>query len=120
MTNLFEGTFIDPFNLDGSPPYIVIFDTGMVATTAVEGSLTGALQKGAEIASKFVKERDETTSSSKSFYDPIQKSNLKTMLEMNKSVKIRARNIFEWGGNLALTLSYEYIKEGTFAESSFI
>ena len=98
MTYLFEGTFIDLFNLDEPPPHLVNFATGMVAMTAVEGSLTGALQKGAEMASKFVKERlvkegNETTSSSKSYYDPIQKSNVKSMVEMNKSVKIRARNI---------------------------
>ena len=51
----------------------------MVATTAVETSLTGDLQKDADMTSKFVKERlvkerDVTTSSYKSFYDPIPKT----------------------------------------------
>ena len=46
MDNIFESTFIDPFNLDEPQPHLVNFATGMVAMTAVEGSLTGALQKG--------------------------------------------------------------------------
>ena len=53
LTNLFEDPFIDPFNLDEPPPHLVNIATGMVATTAVEGSLTGALQKGAEMESKI-------------------------------------------------------------------
>ena len=44
MTNLFEGTFIDPFSLSEPPPHLVNFATGMVASTAVEDSLTGLLR----------------------------------------------------------------------------
>ena len=68
----------------------------MVATTAVKNSLAGALDRGAQMASNFVNEqlvseRDENTG--KSFYDPLQRSNVRTMSEMNKSVKVRAKNI---------------------------
>ena len=57
---------------------------------------------------RLVTEKDEAKS--KKFYDPLPKSNVKTMSEMNKTVK----------RNLPLTVGSELNKASTLAESSII
>lgn len=96
MANMFEGTFRDPFSLTEPPVHLIKFATGCVAPPAVEDSLLGALAKGSTMLSKFVQERlapEEGGTPRKSFFDPLPRSNVKTMSELNKTVKVHNKNI---------------------------
>ena len=99
-THLFEGTFIDPFDLNDPPPNLTNIATGMVAKSAVEDSLTQTLDKGDQMATNFVNEQllsdDSENLPKKSFFDPLPRSNIKTMSEMNKALKVRAISRLEY------------------------
>ena len=97
MKDMFEGTFVGPFNLVEPPNYLINFATGCVASQEVEDSLTGALDKGSLMASQFVSERliphKDGDRPSKSFYDSLPRSNVKTMADMKKAVRVHAKNV---------------------------
>lgn len=94
---MFEGSFLDPFDLAESPPNLVHIATGAIVPKAIAESLGGALQKGASQAKSFVKERlvkeEDQEKPNKSLYDALPRSNVKTMTDMKKSVKVKAKNV---------------------------
>ena len=57
MNNMFDGSFMDPFDLSSSPEHLVDFSTGIVAASQVEESMIGALDTGLSMSIKFVSER---------------------------------------------------------------
>lgn len=76
---------------------------GVVATDMVQNSLCGALEKGEAMAHAIVSEH-LTASNPKSFFYPIQCSNVKTMAELCKKMKIRANNFSMDGEAMYLRL----------------
>jgi hypothetical protein len=88
MKIMFDETYMDPFSLDDPPPQLVNFASGVIATTAVQESITEALEKGDAMAEKFVSERlvpaAENGSPAKSFYEPLPRSGVRTMTELTK------------------------------------
>ena len=44
LVKMFEGTFIDPFNIEESPPHLLNIATGAVVPNAIADSLGGAVQ----------------------------------------------------------------------------
>ena len=97
MQALFSTSYMDPFDLTNPKANLINFATGVVATAEVEASLCGALDKGADMAEKFVSERfivpDGKAATKKSFYDTLPRSNVKTMSEMHKPVRVNNRNV---------------------------
>ena len=96
MTHMFEGTFRDPFSLFEPPAHLINFANGCIAPPSVEDSLIGALDKGSTMALNFVQDRlipEQGGKPRKSLYDPIPRSNVKTMSDMNKSVKVHNKNV---------------------------
>ena len=93
MENMFEGTFVDPFDLTEPPANLVNIATGAVASEEVEQSMLHCLDKGLTKAKTFVEERfvipEGEMQTKKSFYDPLPRSNLHTFSELNKSVKVK-------------------------------
>ena len=62
----------------------------------MQESLIQALDKGGILASKFVSERlvhTEGEAPQKSFYVTLPRSNVKTMSDMNKTVKVRSKTL---------------------------
>ena len=91
MKRMFEETYLDPFDIQSSPEHLVNFATGVIANREVEDSLLGALDKGEDLMQKFVRERlipGEDGTTTKSFYDPLARSGIKTMASMLKPVKV--------------------------------
>lgn len=96
MTGIFEKTFIDPFQLQNSPDQLVNFVTGVHAPLDVAERLVNGLTKGTEMLRKFVEDRivikEGKIKPDKSYYDPMPKSNIKTMsqaklkLQRNRSM----------------------------------
>ena len=54
---MFQTSYIDPFNIESTPPNLINFASGVVATPKIEASMIGALDKGMAMAEKFVEER---------------------------------------------------------------
>ena len=89
---MFTGPFIGPFDISEASPKLINIATGAIASDDVQESLCHALDKRAQMADKFVSER-LAPDSPKSFYDPLARSNIKTMTDMRKKVKIRSKHI---------------------------
>ena len=96
MTQMFEGSFIDPFDLSDPAEHLVNFATGVIASSEEEESLVNSLDKGRQMASNFMKERlipADDDKPPKSFYDPLPKSGVKTMADMQKTVREKSNNV---------------------------
>ena len=94
---MLNGPFVDPFDITESPANLVQIATGANVPKPIADSLGSALQRGASMAASFVQERlvmdPHLGKPLKSLYDPLRRSNVKTMGEMKKSVKVRAKNV---------------------------
>ena len=89
IRDMLQGPCVDPFDITEAPTKLINIATGAVAPAAIEKSLCCALDKGTTMADKFVS--NLASDNLKSFYAPIPRSNIKTMKEMNKKVKIKSR-----------------------------
>ena len=77
MIQVFERTFIDPFDTDSASDHLVNIASWVVTTPALEESLLKALDKGSQMATDFIKQRlmpSEDVKPHKSFYDPLPRS----------------------------------------------
>ena len=93
---MFEVTFIDSFDTDNASDRLVNFASGVVTTPAIEESLLKAIDKGSQMATDFIKQRlipSEDGMPHKSFYDPLPKSGIRTMTEMQKTVPVQSKNV---------------------------
>ena len=97
MVQMFEGRFIDPFDLTDPATHLTNFATGVISSSSVQESLLDALDKGSEMTQSFMKERfiklEGQDKPQKSFYDPLPKANIKTMADMQKTVKVKDKNV---------------------------
>ncbi|XP_052278058.1 uncharacterized protein LOC127876693 [Dreissena polymorpha] len=88
MTNIFDGNFIDPFDVTKTPEQLINFATGAHANEDVELSMKNCLTKGCELFESFVTEglvekSDGTEAPEKDFYSPMPRSKIKSMSDMN-------------------------------------
>ena len=109
MNDMFHnGTFINPFSFPGLPSGPINFANEVVATDEIKTSMTKALDKGTSMAERFVTERlvprENQSSSVKSFYAPLQRANIKTMVQMNKKVRMRSKDVSISGEDMYLRL----------------
>ena len=68
----------------------------MIAPPEVEESILNALDRGSQMASYFMKERlipSDGDKPLKSFYDPLPKSGVKTMANMQMTVRVQSSNM---------------------------
>lgn len=54
---MFDSSFIDPFGLTDTPARLVNIATGAIASLVIEESKVNAVDTGASVQSKFVRER---------------------------------------------------------------
>lgn len=108
MCNMFDGSYIDPFSIATAPAQLVNFATGVIANKEVEQSMLMALDKGEELAQKFISDRlvpaQDGGAPSKSFYAPLPRSGIKTMADLNKTVSIKGKKIVIGGEAMYLRL----------------
>ncbi len=91
---LLSGPYVDPYDLENSDTRLVNIATGRVASEPVQKSLCEALLIGENMARRFVAERLTLESDNKkSLFDPMPRSNVKTMSEMRKKISIKKRNV---------------------------
>ena len=93
---MFEGTFIDPFDTNSASDHLVNFASGVVTTPVFEESPLKALDKGSKMAADFIKQRlipSEDGMPHKSFFDPLLKSGIRTMTEIQKTVPVQSKNV---------------------------
>ena len=98
MTDMFDGTYTDPFELStDSSGYLINFASGAVAPPQIQESMTNALSKGATMAKSFIAEHfivcEGENIPKKSLYDPIPRSNIKTMANMHQKVKVKYKDV---------------------------
>ena len=96
MTYMFEGIFIDPFDNDTPSDHPLNFASGVVTTSSIKESLLKALHKGSQVSINFTKKHlipPENNMPLKSYYDPLPKSDMKVMAEMQKSVCIQFKSV---------------------------
>ena len=89
-THMFEGIFIDPFANDIPSDHPLNFASGVVKTSAINESLLKALDKGSQVSINFTKKHlipSENKMPLKGYYDPLSKSDIKLMTEMQKTVR---------------------------------
>ena len=91
MELMFDGSYIDPFQVATAPVHLVNFATGVVAPSDVENTMLSALTTGSAMATQFVTQR--FIDKEKSFYAPMTKSKLKTMASMKKQVKVKHKQV---------------------------
>ena len=95
MTQMFEGAYIDPFDM--TTTHLVNFATGAVAPPLIAESMGNALVKGATMASAFIADRlilpEGADTPKKSLYDPISRSTIKTMSDMRRKVKVHHKDV---------------------------
>ena len=108
MTQMFDGRFIDPFDLSDPSTHLTNFATGVVTSSSIQNSLLDALDKGNEMAKTLMKERfikvEGQEKPRKSFYDPLPKPNVKTMADMQKTVKVKTKSVVMNGEVMYLRL----------------
>ena len=95
MTHMFKGIFIDPFDNDTPSDHPFNFASGIV-TSAIKESLLKALHKGSQVYIIFTKKHlipSENNMSLKSYYDPLPKSDIKLMAEMQKTFCIQFKSV---------------------------
>lgn len=68
---------------------MVNFVTGAVAIQNIEKNIVYAIDRGENMVIKFVLEKDETGSPSKSFHDILSRPGTKTMLDRRKRAKVK-------------------------------
>ena len=90
---------VNPFDIQQHPPELVNISTGLKASKEVQESLLNAVDTGTEMSKKFI---DSALSEgmSRSFYGPIQRSNIKTFSDMNKKTKLKCRSGETVQGNI--------------------
>ena len=96
MIQMFEGTFIDPFDTNSASDHLVNFASGVVTTPVFEECPLKALDKGSKMAADFIKQRlipSEDGMPHKSFFDPLLKSGIRTMTEIQKTVPVQSKNV---------------------------
>lgn len=108
MNEMFEGSYINPFNYTNSSKGLVNFSTGVLAPLDIESSLCGALKKGEQLVADFVSQllqpQGENQGPQKSFYDPLPRPNIKTMSDMTKTVKVKNKTLRVSGETMYLRL----------------
>ena len=95
-THMFEGIFIDPFDNDNPSDHPLKFASGVVKTSVIKESLLKALDKGSQISINFTKKHlipSENNTPLKSYYDPLPKSDIKVMTEMQTTVRINFNSV---------------------------
>ena len=97
MSELFSETFIDPFSLSNPPSRLVNFATGIELNEESETSLLNCHREGKAMLQKFVNERfvvqEGTGQPSKSFFEPVPKSKVKTMKAGKTFVKCKSKEV---------------------------
>ena len=97
MNEMFNDTYINPFNTEEVPKELINFATGVVARPDVQDSMLKALDKGSEKAIKFVNERlvcqDDEERPAKSVYATMTRNDLKTMADMSKAVSVKSKTV---------------------------
>ena len=94
--HIFEGLFTDPCDTDNASDHLMNFSSDVVTTPSIDESLQKALDKGSQMTTGFMKQRliqSEDNMPLKSFYDPPPKSGIKTMTEMQKTVRIQSNSV---------------------------
>ena len=93
MIQMFDGRFIDPFDLTHPSTHLTNFATGIVPPV----QLLGVLEKGNEMVKPYMKDRfkkvERQEKPQKSFYDPLPKTNVKTMADMQKTVIVKNKSV---------------------------
>ena len=95
-THMFEGIFIDHFDNDNPSDHPLNFASGVVTTSAIKESLLKALDKGSQVSIIFTKKHlvpSENNMPLKSYFDPLPKSDIKVMTEMQKTVRIQFNSV---------------------------
>ena len=94
-THMFEGMFIDPFNNDNLSDHPLNFASGVV-TSAIKERLLKALDKDSRVSINFTKKHlisSENSMPLKGCYDPLPKSDIKVMTEMQKTVHTQFNSV---------------------------
>ena len=94
-THMFEGIFIDPFDIDNPSDHPLNIESGVVTTSAIKESLLKALDKGSQVSINFTKHLilSDNNMPLKSYHDPLPKSDIKAMPEMLKTVRIQFNSV---------------------------
>lgn len=79
----------DPFNTDAHPDVLCNISTGLHATAEVQASLLSVVQTGQALSENFI-EKTLDENHTKSLYEPIKKSGLKTFTSMTKKTKLKS------------------------------
>ena len=90
MAHMFEGIYIDPFDNDNPSDHPLNFASGEVTTSSIKESLLKALDKGSQVSINFMKKHlipSENNMPLNRYYDPLPKSDIKVMTEMQKTVR---------------------------------
>ena len=89
MYEYMQESMTDPFSPQDHPEDVLInISTGLHASPEVQESLLRAVEKGEAMRDSFVESAFSLTSE-KSFYDPLQRSRLKTFSDMAKPTVVR-------------------------------
>ena len=82
MTKMFDNVFLDPFDT-----IQIHFASGVInVTSVIQNSLTSALDRRYGMLKKFIRERT-------SLYDPLTRSNVKTMSLMKQTVRLKTKDL---------------------------
>ena len=95
-TRMFEGMFIDPFDNDNPSDHHLNFASVVVTTSAIKESLQKALDKGSQVSINFTKKHlisSENNMPLKAFYNPLPKSDINVMTEMQKTVRTQFNSV---------------------------
>ena len=93
---MFEGIFKDPFDNDNPSDHPLNFAPGVVTTSAIKESLLKALDKGSQVSMNTTKKRlipSENNMQQNGYYDPLPKSDIKVMTEMQKTARIQFNSV---------------------------
>ena len=88
-THMFERILIDLFDNENPSDHLLIFAPCVLTTSAIKESLLKALVKGSQVLINFTKRHlmpPENNMLFKGYYDPLPKSDIKVMTEMQKAV----------------------------------
>ena len=95
-THMFQGIFIETFDNDIPSDHPLNFASSVVTTSAIKESLLKALDKGSQVSINFTKKHlipSENNMPLKGYYDPLPKSNIKVMTEIQKAVRIQFNSV---------------------------
>ncbi|KAH3834577.1 hypothetical protein DPMN_107907 [Dreissena polymorpha] len=97
MLSLYENEiFIDPFYLFSPPEKLVNMATGVEPTQDVASSLLNCHEIGKVLLETFVIERfiSQEESTKKQFFDPLPRSEVRTMASSKQEVRTRSKSIY--------------------------